>query len=320
MHRHGPDPSPPAHANAAHERHTGRARSRRVLVAALGITVLFATVELAGGIIAHSLALVADAGHMFGDALALALSLVAVWLAARPTTARRTYGFNRAEILAAQCNGVVLAAVALWTIWNAVERLAQPVQVHAGPVLLVAGLGVLANALIAAMLFDAGRENLNVRGALLDAASDTLGALGTIAAGIVIALTGWLRADAVASLGISVLILVAAWRLLREVVNVLLEGTPPSVNLAELQQEMRAAPGVAAVHDVHVWTVTSGFVALSAHVELDGSAADHAVLDALRELLSQRFAIVHATMQLESSGHVAECVEMVCEPARAVRT
>jgi cobalt-zinc-cadmium efflux system protein len=309
------------HSDHRHGGEAVRQRNRRALAAALAITAAFAAVEAAGGILTGSLALLADAGHMVIDVLALSLSLFAAWMAGRPSTPRKTYGYYRAEILAALLNGAVLVGVAALVCWEAIGRLSDPPQVDSGPMLVVATAGLVANLVSGAILLGAGGESLNVRGALLHVFGDILGSVGAIAAGAVLLATGWGQADPVASLLIASLILVGAWRLLRETVDVLLEGTPAHIDMTELERAMVSVPGVATVHDVHVWTVTSGFVAMSGHAELDGSRDAHSVLDTLTETLTGRFNISHVTIQPEPGAHAADCCEVVCEPAepRAAR-
>lgn len=304
------------HGGHHHAGETVRARNRRALAVALAVTAAFAVAEAAGGLLTGSLALIADAGHMLTDMAALGLSLFAAWVAGRPSTPRKTYGYYRAEILAALVNGAALVLISLAIGWQAVTRLSDPPAVDSGPMLLVAIAGLLANVLAGAVLLRAGGESLNVRGALLHVAGDALGSVGAIGAGAVILTTGWQQADALASLLIAVLILLGSWRLLRESVEVIMEGTPHGIDMAELERAMLAVPGVAAVHDIHVWTVTSGFVAMSGHAELDGSRDAHSVLDTLTETLARRFNIAHVTIQPETGAHAADCCEVVCEPDR----
>lgn len=292
-------------------------RGRRRLLIALLITAVFAAVELVTGILTNSLALMADSGHMTLDAAAIALSLFAAWLAARPSTPSKTYGYSRAEILAAQVNGTLLALVAAWTLWQAAVRLTGSTpNVHAGPVVLVALLGLAVNVGVALILRSTS-GGLNVRSAMLDAASDALGAAGTAVAGLIILATGWRQADPIVSAFIALLIVRGAWRLLREVVEILLEGTPARINIAEVEGAMVAVPGVAAVHDTHIWTLTSGFLAMSGHAELDGTCDEHAILDALTDTITQRFHIDHVTIQPEPRRHTTDCCGLAGEPGRA---
>jgi cobalt-zinc-cadmium efflux system protein len=298
-------------------RHPGaetRHRSQRILLIALAVTAGFAAVEAAGGALTGSLALLADAGHMLTDVLALSLSLFAAWVAGRPSTPRKTYGYYRAEILAALVNGALLLGAAALLAREAAGRLSSPEHVHAPAMLLVAVAGLLVNLAVGLLLLRWGGNSLNMRGALAHVAGDALGSVGAIAAGLVILATGWQQADPAASLLIVALIIFGAWRLLREAVDVLLEGTPAHIDMSELEHAMTAVPGVARVHDVHVWTVTSGFVAMSGHAELDGTRDSHTVLDRLTETLNRQFSIAHVTIQPEPADHAADCVELVCEP------
>lgn len=298
--------------------HTGsevRQRNQRTLALALGLTASFAAVEAVGGVLTGSLALLADAGHMLTDVLALALSLFAAWVAGRPSTPRKTYGYYRAEILAALLNGALLLGAAAFVAWEAIGRLAAPPEVESGAMLAVAVAGLLANLATGAILLRGGGESLNMRGALLHVAGDALGSVGAIVAGLVILVTGWGQADPAASLLIVALVVVGAFRLLREAVDVLLEGTPAHINMSDLEEAMLAVPGVARVHDVHVWTVTSGFVAMSGHAELDGTHDAHTVLDSLTERLHHDFNIAHVTIQPEPADHTTDCEVLVCEPA-----
>lgn len=290
--------------------------NRRALGIALAITVTFALVELAGGLLAGSLALIADAAHMGTDVLALGLSLFAAWAATRPSTSTKTFGYYRAEILAALVNGAALVAIAGWILWEAGHRLAANVHVAGTPMIVVGLAGLAANLASATVLFRSERENLNIHGALLHVAGDAAGAAGAVVAGIILLAVDWHQADPLVSLVIAGLILLSSWRLLRESVDVLLEGTPARINMPELETAMLAVPGVAAVHDVHVWTVTSGFVAMSGHAVVDGSCDDHQLLDTLTRMLTRRFAIRHVTIQPEPTLHDGHCVDIDCQPEK----
>ena len=276
-----------------------RVADRRALGIALAITVAFLAVEVVGGLVARSLALLADAGHMATDAASLGLALVATRLAGRDATAARTFGLLRAEILAALANGIVLGVVSVFVVIEAIERIGRPHDVRGGLMLAVAGVGLAANA-AAALVLARGRErNLNLRSAFLHVAGDALGFIGTMVAAGTILSFGWSWADPAAAIAISALILVSAWRVVHESMDVLMEGTPAHVDVAELVAAIRAVPGVADVHDLHVWTLTSGYHALSAHVDVAQSADGHAVLEQLRELAAHRFRVSHTTFQLE---------------------
>jgi cobalt-zinc-cadmium efflux system protein len=272
----------------------------RALTLALALTAAFLVAEALAGWLTRSLALVADAGHMLTDVAALALSLFALRLAARPATHSRTYGFKRVEVLAAAVNGIALAAIAAYIVWEAISRLDAPADVRGGPMLIVA-LGGLAVNLVAMRLLTGGHEHsLNLRSAYLHVLGDMLGSLGAIAAAVVILLTGWTRADPLISLLIAVLIVVSAWRLLRESVDVLLESTPAGIDVGRLEEGITAIPGVQCVHDVHVWTVTSGFLAMSAHISVLDAADYNRVMVAAQSLVRERFGITHATLQMET--------------------
>jgi len=286
--------------------HTGRlSDDSRSLGLALGITATFMVAEAVGGWLANSLALLADAGHMLADVGSLALALFAARLAQRPATAERTYGLLRVEIVVAAVNGALLVGIAALICWRAVARLADPPAVASGLMLGVAAAGFLANVVTLRVLHSGHAHSLNLRGAYLHVLGDLLGSVGAVGAGLVIALTGWMAADAVASMLIAVLVAVSAVRLLRDSVDVLLEATPRHISLAAVARELDTIPGVSNVHDLHVWTVTSGVVAMTGHAvvaEVERSP------DVLREAAERmrRLGIGHVTIQLESLGS-AEC-------------
>lgn len=257
---------------------------------------------MVGGILTNSLALLADAGHMASDVGALGLSLAALWLASRPSSGRRTYGFHRAEVLAALVNSLTLMAIAGYVFWEASRRFADPPAVHSGPMLAVAGVGLTANLVSAAVLSRHAGSGLNVRSAFLHVVGDAAASVGVIVAGIVMLTTGWFIADPMISVVIGALIMVGAFRLTWETTQVLLEATPPGLSTSDIQKAMLDTSGVQGIHDLHVWTVTSGFVSLSAHVETDQDHDQHDILVELRRLLARLFGIEHATIQLESSA------------------
>jgi cobalt-zinc-cadmium efflux system protein len=305
--------APPQDGHAAHHHdhhgphhhHTGT----RAMTIALLITLGLMLLEIFGSIITGSLALLADAGHMLTDVAALGLSLGAAWLSRRPATAQRTFGFHRAEILAALLNGLLLLVLSLYVMYEALQRLSAPPTVASGPLLVIAALGLLANLVSGAVLLRGSDENLNVRSAYLHVLSDTLGSVGALLAGVLIVLYGWYLADPLLSFGISILIIWSAWRLLRDTVNVLLEAAPASVNVTAVQEALCLTPGVAGVHDLHVWSVASNFVALSGHIRLRSAptSADHQrLLSDLRQMLHDRFGIEHVTLQLEAPQLVEE--------------
>ena len=287
-----------------HAHDHGRAADRRVLAAALVLVVAFAIVELAGGLLADSLALLADAGHMAGDAGSLGLALFAAWIAARPATAARTYGFRRAEILAALANGVALVAIAIWVFVEAADRFRDPAEPLGGWMLAVGAAGLAVNALVAWLMLRGGSGSLNVRAALRHVLADLLGSVGVVAAALVVLTTGWAYADPVASVAIGVLVLGSSWGVLRESVGILLEESP--VDAHEVGHAMAALPGVVEVHDLHIWTITSGFPALSAHVLVDRGADAQAIRMELERILHERFGLDHTTLQVEQAQGLLE--------------
>lgn len=273
----------------------------RPLAFALAITTAFLVAEVVGGIVTGSLALLADAGHMATDAAALALALFAVWLARRPPTPERSYGFRRAEVLAALVNAASLIAASIFILWEAFRRFGAPPEVDSLPMLAVAVAGLVANLASAWVLSRGGghQHDLNTRGAFLHVVGDLLGSVGAIAAALVMLATGWYLADPLLSVGIGLLILRGAWRLLRESVEVLLEIAPAHIDPRRVAAALTAVPGVRGIHDLHIWTVTSGFVALSGHLEISGERAWDEVLEASAALLRDEFGIAHATLQPE---------------------
>lgn len=291
-----------------------RRANRRRVRAALALAAVYMAAEVVGGWWTGSLALLADAGHMLSDVAALSVTLVAIRIAERPADARRTFGHTRAEILAALGQGAGLVLVALLVVLEAVERLGAPRAVEAGGMLVIATGGLLVN-LAALAILEAGRgHSLNVRGAWLHVLSDALGSVGAIAAGLAIALAGWTWADPAASLLIAGLIVLSAWHLIREAVDVLMETAPAHLDVEEIRRALAAEPGVADVHDLHVWTIGSGEVSLSAHVvATEPAERAPAVLRRLHGVLARRFGIEHATVQIEDpafaglSDHAGSC-------------
>lgn len=283
-----------------HDRSTAASRSRAALTTTLVLTAGFMVVELAAGLWIGSLALIADAGHMFTDAGALALALFASWIAARPPTPAKTYGYYRAEILAALVNAVVLLVVAGGILYEAWQRILDPAPVPGVPMAVVATAGLAVNVTGAWLLHRGARESLNVRAAYLEVLSDMLASLAVLVAAGVVITTGLSVADPLASAAIALLIVPRTWRLLRQAVNVLLEGTPAHLELAEIEAAMVAVSGVLRVHDLHVWTLTSGREAMSAHVVVADVRESERLLEALHAVLHARFGIDHTTIQLES--------------------
>lgn len=299
-----------AHAEHAHDGGHAHARvspgaDRRLLAVALVVFVAFTALELVVGIVARSLALLGDAGHMATDSLALGLALFASWAASRPARGRWTFGFARAEILAAQANGIALALVAVWIVYEAIRRLLDPPEVDAALVLPVAIAGIGVNVAVLTLLARAQRQSLNVRGAYLHVATDLGAFAATAVAAALILATGWNRLDPAASLVVAALALGGAWSLLRESGRIFLEGAPSATPPAAVGGAIAAHPGVVDAHDLHVWTVTDGFPSLAAHVLVDPSADCHRIRLELERLLSERFGIDHTTLQVEHVG-VAE--------------
>jgi cobalt-zinc-cadmium efflux system protein len=276
------------------------------LAVVFGITLAIFALELGGGIVANSLALIADAGHMFTDVAGIGLALAAVWFARRPPTQDRTFGYLRLEILAAVANALLLFGVAALVLVEAWRRLREPPTIATDLMLGVAVLGFAANAVSLYLLRDAQRESLNLRAAYLEVLSDLAGSAAVIAAALVVALTGWTPADAVASVGIGLLIVPRTWRLLREAIDVLLEATPKGVDLETVRRHILETPGVADVHDLHAWSITSGINAVSAHVVLADGADPRRVLDDLCRCLAGDFDIDHSTFQLEHADRRAQ--------------
>ena len=281
--------------------HSAAAGHRNRLVGVFGLTFAVFVIEIVGGLISNSLALLADAGHMFTDVFGIGLALAAIGIAGRPATDSRTFGFLRFEILAAAVNAVLLFGVAAFVLFFAWQRLSDPPEVSSGLMLAVAVVGLGANAISLWVLRKAQGHSLNMHGAYLEVLGDFAGSAAVIVAALVIALTGWQQADAVASAVIGLLILPRTWGLLREAIDILLEATPKGVDLDAVRSHIVAADGVVDVHDLHVWTITSGMNVVSAHVVLDDGADAPLVLDELCRCLSGDFDIEHSTFQLEAS-------------------
>jgi cobalt-zinc-cadmium efflux system protein len=286
-------------AGPAHLHGPGPGADGRYLTAALALIVAFLTFEVIMAFAGHSLALLADAGHMLTDAAALAASLVAFRLSRRPAAGVWTFGFKRAEVLSAQANGITLVVVSALVGAEAIARLLHPVAVHGGIVVIVAAVGVAVNLAASWILARADRGSINVRGSLAHVVTDLYGFIGTLAAGIVIILTGFTRADSIASLLVVGLMLYAAWRLLGETGRILLEAAPEGYPPDDIVSAMTSQPGVASVHDVHVWLISTGFPALSAHVLVRRPADCHQVRRELERLMAERFALDHTTLQVD---------------------
>ena len=289
-----------------HEHEHG-AGNLRALALALALTASYTVVEVVGGYLTGSLALLADAVHMLSDNVALALALAAVWLAAKPATPERTFGYKRAEVLAALANGVLLVALAIWIFVEAATRLADPREVEAGWMLVVALIGIGVNIASGAILSRA-RGSINVEAAFRHVVADLLGSLGVVLAAILILATGWLRVDPLVSILIGILVLASSWAILRDTTSILLESAPRGIATRDVGLRLAGAPGVVEVHDLHIWTITSGFPALSAHVLVKPGEDCHQRRRELERLLRDEFAIEHTTLQVDhaSSGGLVE--------------
>ena len=287
----------------------GRVESRRALAVALALTASYTVVEVVGGLFAGSLALLADAVHMLSDNVALAVALVAAWLATKPATPERSYGYKRAEVLAALANGVMLVALAIWIFVEAVVRLRDPGEVLGGWMLAIALVGLVVNVAAGFVLSRARSHSLNVEAAFRHVLADLLGSVGVAVAGVVILATGWVEADPLVSILIGLLVLASAWSILRDSTEILLESTPRGIDADALGRRLASAPGVVEVHDLHVWTITSGFPALSAHVLVRPGEDCHGRRRELERLLHDDFGIDHTTLQVDHVGD-AGLVEM----------
>lgn len=300
----------------AHEHASAGMRHRGRLITVLALTASFMIVEAVVGFLTNSLVLIADAGHMLTDVAGLSLALLAIWFAQRPANARKTYGYYRAEIFGALTNAMLLFGIAGYIFYEAARRFQDPPEVSSVPLLIVASLGLSVNMAGAALLMAGAKESMNVRGALLEVAGDLLGSLGAIAAGIVLITTGWRYADPLFAAAVGLFILPRTWNLLRGALDVLFEGTPAHIKLADVQQAMLGVEGVQSVHDLHVWTVTSGFIALSGHVEVSDATDGDAVLVAMRASLRDRFDIEHVTIQVEHE-RLAATLDQPCFPGQS---
>ncbi len=272
----------------------------RNLKIALVLTAIYMFAEAIGGWLTNSLALIADAGHMLTDVAALSLTLGAIWFASRPATAKKTFGYYRLEILAAFVNGIALVLISLWVVYEAYERFNAPLEVKGLQLTLIAVGGLVINIIAAFLLHSDHQHDLNMRGAWLHVVGDALGSCAAIVAGILIIAFGWNWADAVCSFLISLIIIFGAWRIIRDSVNVLLEGTPAHINLKAVEETIRQTENVADVHDLHVWTITSGMEALSVHVIHAKSVSPKDLLQIIRAKLHDEFGIDHLTIQMET--------------------
>ena len=300
-----------AEHHSGHHHHHG---SGSTLLWALGLTLGFALVEAIGGVISGSLALLGDAGHMLTDAMALGLAAFAAWLAKQPRSARHSYGLVRAEVVAALINSLFMLVIIIAIAYHAVERLLQPQPVAGGMVMIIAAVGLVVN-IVVAIILHRGEQTLNIRAAYLHVLGDLLGSVAALVAGAVIYFTGWTPIDPLLSLLICALILYSCARLLREGLHVIMEGVPPNLDFTEVTDAMAECGAVESIHDLHVWTLSSGMVALSAHVVVRDMNAWQGVLAELSKLLDQRFDIQHVTLQPEliaENGQSPVCIH-ACE-------
>ena len=277
--------------------HTGDASVRSLRIA-LGLTAILLVVEVIGGFLSNSIALLADAGHMLTDVAALALALFVAWFSRQPETPRKTYGYLRWEILAAFLNGATLLLISAWILWEAITRLGAPEHVQGGLMLAVAAGGLVVNLIAARVLVGSSSESMNARGAYLHVLGDLLASVGTLVAAVLIRYSGWLMADPVASILTTVLIMNGAWRLVRESVDILLESTPAHIPLPAVRAQLEAIPGIESVHDLHVWAVTPAVVAMSAHCIVREPGHQQHALEHIHDAM-RLFGIDHVTIQLE---------------------
>jgi cobalt-zinc-cadmium efflux system protein len=274
----------------------------RPLAITLCLTTAFMVAEVIGGLITGSLALIADAGHMLSDSASLALALFAFWLSDRPPTPDRSFGYKRAEILAALANGVALVAISIWIFIEAFRRFSDPPEILGGWMLAVAVIGLFVNGAGVLILSRSEGQSLNLQGAMRHVIADALGSVGAISAALIIILTGWRYADPIISVLIGVLVLASSWTLLRDSVSILLEASPPGIDPNEVGNTLVAAEGVREVHDLHIWTITSGFPALAAHVLVGREENCHARRRDLEKILERDFGIEHTTLQVDHVG------------------
>ncbi len=296
--------------------------STRGLVISLIIVVVMMVVEIVGGLLSNSLALLGDAGHMLVDALAIGISLFALSLARRPATVTRTYGYHRAEIIAALANGIILVVITIVIVYEAYQRFLKPPEVRSGLMLIVAVIGLIANILGIFILRRSSHANLNVRGAFLHIVGDTISSVGVIVGGIIISFTGWGIVDPIIAVLIAVIIVSGAYNLIRESTDILRESVPRKVNVDKVVETIKAIPGVVEMHDVHVWTITSGILALSSHILVEDVmlSRTHEIIENINHELSEKFGITHTTLQLECEK-CGSCSEgLVCQMSRPVAT
>lgn len=278
-------------------------KNKKNLVIVLTLTGTYLVAEVIGGIVTKSLALLADAGHMLTDVGGLALALVAINMTQRAATAKRTYGYYRAEILAALTNAVVLIGISLYILYEAYQRFQDPPEVSSKGMLIIASIGLVINLIGMVILRKSSKESLNMKGAYFEVLSDMLTSIGVIIAGVIMLTTGWWYADPIISAGIGLFILPRTWILLKEAVGVLLEGTPADINLEELRSKIAEIPGVKTVHDLHAWTITSGYNAMSGHIVIEEGLSYNETLRLINDTITSNFKIAHTTIQLEVGNY-----------------
>jgi cobalt-zinc-cadmium efflux system protein len=287
-----------------HSVHTHRfEHSRRSLMLAFVTQLIFFGVELAGGLLTNSLALIADAGHMLSDVAALGLSLLALFYTQRPHTAQKTYGYHRLEILVALVNGLILWVIAAYILYDAYHRFFQPPAISSLPLMIIAGLGLMVNLFGVMILYPTKDQSINLRSAFLHLLADSLGSIAAIAAGLAIYLRGWYWFDSLAGAAIAVLVIIGSWQLVWEAADILMEGTPKHIDLSEVTLALEGHAGVQEIHDLHVWSISSGLFAMSVHVVLKDSRDRDCLTWELEDLLARRFGLDHATIQLEGPGY-----------------
>lgn len=282
------------------------ARHRKSLIWALALTSTYLVAEVIGAVVTGSLALLADAAHMLTDVGGLALALFAIWFASRPASPTKTYGFLRAEVLAALVNAIVLLLLTIYILYEAYRRFFEPPEVLSTPMLVVAIIGLVVNLISMRMLAAGSEESLNLRGAYFEVLADMLGSIGVIISALVIMFTGWTLADPIVGAAIGLFIVPRTWALLSHAVNILLEGTPTGMDMPKLDAELRQIAGVVDVHDTHVWTITSGYDAMSCHLVVADGVDEQEVLVATRAFLHESFGIDHSTIQIETSATYAK--------------
>ena len=278
-------------------------RSWRPLLLAFGTQLIFFVVELVGGLLTNSLALIADAGHMLSDVAALGLSLLALFYTQKPHTAQKTYGYHRLEILVALVNGLVLWGMAAYILYDAYGRISQPPAIASLPLMIIAGMGLVVNLFGVMILYPTKEQSINLRSAFLHLLADSLGSVAAIAAGLAIYLRGWYWFDPLAGAAIAVLVIIGSWQLVWEAADILMEGTPRHIDLAEVTRTLTAWPGVEEIHDLHIWSISSGLFAMSVHVVLTDSRDRDCLTWELEDLMSRRFGLEHTTIQLEGSNY-----------------